>query len=375
MKDERVAAAAPAPQRRGARNAGVARPTPRPIITYDEPLVAAVKTFQESLGLTADGVIGPGDGRRAQRRRRRSPRTTSSPTWNAGAGARRLRRLPRLREHPRIPRSSIMATDGEVAYTTRVVIGTPTQPDPGLLRRDRAHRRQSVLERAVLDRHQRDRAAPAAPTPATSPARTWRCCPAARSINASAIDWSHDQHQQLPHPAAPGRRQCAGPDQVPVPQPARRLSARHAVQVAVRRAPSAPTATAACACRTRWSSPMRCSSHEPELTARVARRRVRRQRDAGSTSRHHIPVHLTYFTLRVDADGTIRSYGDVYGHNKRLIELLDRVARPAPNRRRPSKRRPPAGIAALSPAAWQPARAKRLRLLSNLALVQPRFLA
>jgi hypothetical protein len=30
-----------------------------------------------------------------------------------------------------------------------------------------------------------------------------------------------------------------------------------------------------------------------------------------------------YFTLRVDEDGTIRSYGDVYGHNKKLIELLN----------------------------------------------------
>ena len=36
-----------------------------------------------------------------------------------------------------------------------------------------------------------------------------------------------------------------------------------------------------------------------------------------------IPVHLMYFTLRVDEDGTIRSYGDVYGHNKKLIELLN----------------------------------------------------
>ena len=36
----------------------------------------------------------------------------------------------------------------------------------------------------------------------------------------------------------------------------------------------------------------------------------------------HIPVHLTYFTLRVDADGTIRSYGDVYGYNRKIIDML-----------------------------------------------------
>jgi murein L,D-transpeptidase YcbB/YkuD len=39
--------------------------------------------------------------------------------------------------------------------------------------------------------------------------------------------------------------------------------------------------------------------------------------------KNHIPVHLAYFTLRVDEDGTIRSYGDVYGANKKLIELLN----------------------------------------------------
>ncbi len=41
------------------------------------------------------------------------------------------------------------------------------------------------------------------------------------------------------------------------------------------------------------------------------------------TLKQRIPVHLMYFTLRVDEDGTIRSYGDVYGHNKKLISLLN----------------------------------------------------
>jgi murein L,D-transpeptidase YcbB/YkuD len=36
-----------------------------------------------------------------------------------------------------------------------------------------------------------------------------------------------------------------------------------------------------------------------------------------------VPVHLSYFTLRVDADGTIRSYGDVYGANRKIIEMLE----------------------------------------------------
>ena len=35
-----------------------------------------------------------------------------------------------------------------------------------------------------------------------------------------------------------------------------------------------------------------------------------------------IPVHLAYFTLRVNKDGSIRSYGDVYGHNEKLIAAM-----------------------------------------------------
>jgi L,D-transpeptidase YcbB len=35
-----------------------------------------------------------------------------------------------------------------------------------------------------------------------------------------------------------------------------------------------------------------------------------------------IPVHLAYFTLRVDKDGSIRSFGDVYGHNEALIAAM-----------------------------------------------------
>ncbi|MEO8883376.1 MAG: hypothetical protein ABI377_08220, partial [Devosia sp.] len=37
----------------------------------------------------------------------------------------------------------------------------------------------------------------------------------------------------------------------------------------------------------------------------------------------HVPVHIAYFTIRVDADGTLHSYADIYGHNKRLIAMLN----------------------------------------------------
>ncbi|MGE0024962.1 MAG: murein L,D-transpeptidase, partial [Hyphomicrobium sp.] len=36
----------------------------------------------------------------------------------------------------------------------------------------------------------------------------------------------------------------------------------------------------------------------------------------------HIPVHMTYFTAMVDDDGTLRTYGDLYGIDKRMGAVL-----------------------------------------------------
>jgi len=39
-----------------------------------------------------------------------------------------------------------------------------------------------------------------------------------------------------------------------------------------------------------------------------------------------IPVHLAYFTLRVGDDGSLRAFGDVYGHNEKLIAAMGLTA-------------------------------------------------
>ena len=61
-----------------------------------------------------------------------------------------------------------------------------------------------------------------------------------------------------PHLPAAGRAQCARPHPLQFPEPLPGLSARHAGQESVRRRPRAPTATAACGCRTRTSTPRCC---------------------------------------------------------------------------------------------------------------------
>jgi murein L,D-transpeptidase YcbB/YkuD len=38
--------------------------------------------------------------------------------------------------------------------------------------------------------------------------------------------------------------------------------------------------------------------------------------------RHKIPVHITYFTLRVNDDGSMSKFGDLYGHDVRIADAL-----------------------------------------------------
>jgi murein L,D-transpeptidase YcbB/YkuD len=38
--------------------------------------------------------------------------------------------------------------------------------------------------------------------------------------------------------------------------------------------------------------------------------------------KHHVPVHITYFTAWVDADGNLQTAADVYGHDKKIGAML-----------------------------------------------------
>jgi L,D-transpeptidase YcbB len=37
---------------------------------------------------------------------------------------------------------------------------------------------------------------------------------------------------------------------------------------------------------------------------------------------HGIPVYITYFTLKVNDDGSISTFGDIYGHDSRMAAAL-----------------------------------------------------
>ena len=104
------------------------------------------------------------------------------------------------------------------------------------------------------------------------------------------------RHPPLPvHPAA-RRHQRAGRGQVPLPQQARRLHARHPAARAVRASRCAPSATAACASRIRAGWPRSCSRRTRAGPAAQVRRLLAQGGNNEVELTKQIPVHVTYFT-------------------------------------------------------------------------------
>ena len=281
-----------------------------------------MKTFQESLGLQVDGVIGP----------------ATVAALNGGAATtkedilanmERWRWLPEdlgdFHVHVNLPEFRLFVENGttatgyEVAYTTRIVIGTPKNQTPVF---------SDEIEHVVVNPYwnvpssiAKNEIAPhLAANPGYLASQNMELLSGGRVINASAIDWSSTNVNNFRIRQRPGAGNALGkikflfPNQHDVylhDTPSKSLFAR-----------SYRAYSHGCM---RVQNPMEFAAallaHEPVLTVAELESEVGGSERWNNLDRH-IPVHITYFTLRVDADGTIRSYGDVYGYNKKIIELM-----------------------------------------------------
>ena len=173
--------------------------------------------------------------------------TPSSSTWNAGAGCRE--HLGKFYVRVNIPDFNLdIYKDGQVIYTTRIVVGKPTKQTPIF---------SDEIEHVIVN--------PAWNVPASIAVKEMLPQIQANPGKALAgyqvfaniggrfradrpVHGRLAQRRHAPHPdqAAAGRAQRAGLGQVHVPQPLRRLPARHARRRACSRRTTAPTAMAAC---------------------------------------------------------------------------------------------------------------------------------
>lgn len=286
-------------------------------INYDEPLVDAVKAYQENLGLNGDGVIGP----------------ATIAALNGGAATTKediVANMERWRWEPNdygdfqvtvnIPefRLWIMNKD-EVHYTTRVVVGTPAHQTAVF---------NDEIEHIVVNPYWNVPASIATneikphlmANPGYLASQNMEMLYGGKVVNASAVDWTQTNITKFHIRQRPGGGNALGrvkflfPNQHDIylhDTPSKSLFSR-----------SFRAYSHGCV---RVENPMDFAAAllalEPEMTAGTL------EAAFGDTERWFnlttkIPVHISYFTLRVDADGSIRSYGDVYGMNQRLKELL-----------------------------------------------------
>ena len=286
-------------------------------LTFDEDLVAAVTAFQESLGLTADGVVGP----------------ATVAALNGGSATTRediIANMERWRWEPRdygdfhvhvnIPEFRLWVRDrGDVHYTTRVVVGTPKHQTPVF---------NDEIEHIVVNPYWNVPASIAsneiAPRLVSNPgyiaSQNMELLYGGKVINAASVDWSQTSIRNFHVRQRPGPGNALGqikflfPNQHDVylhDTPSKSLFQR-----------SMRAYSHGCV---RVQNPFEFAEallkHEAGLT-RASLEGQFGSREAWNNLKTHVPVHITYFTLRVDEDGTIRSFGDVYGANERLISLL-----------------------------------------------------
>ena len=286
---------------------------------YDDALVEAMKAFQTSLDLDVDGVMGP----------------ATLAALNGGAPLTRadiLTNMERWRWMPRelgafnvmvnIPEFRLaISRDGREEYTTRVVVGTTKNQTPIF---------SNAIRHIVVNPYWnvpssilRGEVAPAVMrNPGYIDNNNYDLLYNGSPVSPWQVDWSQVSPSNFPFRVRqrPGPGNALGQIKFLFPNkhdvylhdtPSKSLFAR-----------DFRAYSHGCV---RVQNPMEFAdalmANEPNIS------RASLEAMFGSSERWvnpetQIPVHIAYFTVRVEADGSLRSFGDVYGHNAKLIAAM-----------------------------------------------------
>jgi len=286
--------------------------------TYDKALLDAVKAFQAGLGLDADGALGP---------------ATVAALNGAGTVSKDdiIANMERWRWEPNdfgafhvevnIPEFQVqIIKDGTPVHTTRVVVGRPTNQTPifsnaiqFIVVNPYWNVPPSIATKEILPDLIKD--------PNYLDSQNMEMLSGSKVIDASSIDWSTANINNYHIRQKPGGLNALGQVKFLFPNdqdvylhdtPSKSLFAR-----------SYRAYSHGCV---RVQNPLDFAgallATNPDITE-DSLKALFGDSEKWVTLKTHIPIHLMYFTLRVDPDGTIRSYGDVYGHNKKLIDLMN----------------------------------------------------
>ena len=294
-------------------------------LVYDDTLVEVVKTFQASLGLDVDGVMGP----------------ATLVALNGGVPITKadiLANMERWRWMPRdlgefnvlvnIPEFRLTINhDGQQAYTTRVVVGTTKNQTPIFSDNIRHivvnpywNIPSSIIKGEVAPAVLRN--------PGYIDNQNMDLLYNGTPVSPWQVDWTQVSTTNFPFRVRqrPGAGNALGQIKFLFPNkhdvylhdtPSKSLFGR-----------SSRAFSHGCV---RVENPMEFADALMANEANISRASLEAMfgpSERWVNPQSQIPVHIAYFTLRAEADGTLRSFGDVYGHNAKLIAAmgLDRPA-------------------------------------------------
>jgi len=286
---------------------------------YDEGLLAEVENFQSGAGLKVDGVIGPA--------------TIAAMNGNSHASREDIiANMERWRWIPRdlgdfhvfvnIPQYQLnIMKSGNSVFSTRVVVGKPkfaTAIFSDNIKHVVVNPYWNV-PRSILNNE-------IAPLVKKNPnylsAKNMQLLSGGKVIDATSIDWSSTSMNGFRVRQLPGANNALGSVKFLFPN-------KHAIYLhdtPSKSLFSRSTRAFSHGC-VRVKNPWDFAEALLQFDSKLNYKNVSSQRGNNRGEKWNnlgdiIPVHLAYFTLRIDKSGNIRSYSDVYGHNKRLKSLL-----------------------------------------------------
>lgn len=286
-------------------------------LTYDQTTVAAVEAFQERLGLTVDGIVGPAT---------IAALNGGSATQKVDviANMERWRWMPedmgQFMVHVNIPEFRVaVMRDGTPIHSTRVVVGTVKNKTPVF---------SDEMEHIVVNPYwnvpssiARNEIGPqVAANPGYIARNNMELLYGGRIVDAAAVDWSENSMSDFRIRQRPGAGNALG--SVKFLFPNRHNVYLHDTPSKYLFSRSHRAFSHGCVrVQNPWEFAAAILQGEPKIQL-ASLESQRGGSERWNNLERRIPVHITYFTLRVDPDGTIRSYGDVYGHNQRLIDMM-----------------------------------------------------